>query len=392
MAIGKNKQAPPLGELDKAIAALSEKWDGVINTVPASEYVTCDDLKRPTGLTSLDVALGGGWQGGRLVIISGMSGLGKDYLLNQTIRNVQENYGENAGIVIASFGADHDPTFANLCGVTFPRSEVDIAKMEEENGAPLDPEYKAALRKSVGKIVIPQPGQDPRYLKNPAGFLAEYVIDAVRQGRFQLVVLNEVGSHVTRDLAEKVMSETDAKKSATRAIADTAKFFDHFMAKYCLAMKQSGREFLNETTLMFLSQIRMHFSHNGAWSESVGGEHLRHVKSIEVKLTPGDAVEASGEIVGKKVKWKIVKGKHGIGDGAEGSYKFIDGKGVDLDEDTIHTAIRRSVVSVAAPYFSWGGIRKKGLSAFSEAVIADGRIGELRKAVFDSLGVKFRVR
>lgn len=391
MATGKNKAAPAT-KVSEALKFLTEKWKGSIDLVKASDLVTCDDLKRPTGLLDLDIALGGGFQGGRLVIVSGMSGLGKDYLLNLLIKKVQENYGDRAAVVIGSFGADHDPTFAQLCGVVFPRSEADIKRLEEEQGAPFDPDTRAAMTRTVGEIIIPQFGSNPEYLKNPAGYMAEFVIDCVRQGVFQLVVLNEVGSHVTKDLASKSMDVTGDKETANRAPADTARFFDHFMAKYCLAMKQSGREFLNETTVMFLSQIRMHFTRNASWSESVGGEHLRHVKSIEVKLSPGDEVEASGAVVGKKVKWKIIKGKHGIGDGAHGEYKFLNQLGVDLIENTVDAGVKHKVIEVSPPYVSWGGIRTKGFVSFRRELDKSDRVEELRRDIFKQLGLVFRVR
>ena len=57
-----------------------------------------------------------------------------------------------------------------------------------------------------------------------------------------------------------------------------------------------------------------------------------HVKAGQVKR------DQAGHILTKDINWKIAKGKLGIAEGAEGTYQFIPGKGIDLLGGMVNTA------------------------------------------------------
>jgi len=352
------------------------------------------------------VALGGGWPAGRLCVISGRAGLGKDYLANRTIATLQDNYGDDARVFIASYGTDHDARFAQQCGVAFPMSESDIKKLEKDRGKPYAPNLRKALQYEIGKIVIPKFKDCDAARMNPAGWMAALVLKLIQSGVFQVGILNEIGSEVTRDMLESgtkkkgkkseeekaVSGDFDSlKRGSFRRTASRARFMDEFMARYCLVMKQSTREYTNETSLLLLSQVRTHVSSFGSWLESVGGEHLRHVKSIELFMSEGKPITASGSIIGKNVKWKLTKGKHGTHDGISGSFNFIDGRGVNLAEDLVNEALEAGVISRDPPYFSWRDIKVLGKRAFIKAVNGD-VMKAMRKDMFDCMGLMVRVR
>lgn len=383
------RKAAAKPEVEEFLAKFQEQFAGKVDLAPASAVRTCDDLRRPTGITSLDTKLGGGWPAGRLSIISGLPGLGKDFLVNMTIAQIQRNYGDDARICIASFGAEHDAMFAQQCGVAFPLPESMIARLEQERGEPFSEDQRDVLTHQVGHIYIPiLDYNDPEIAKNPAGWLADVVLKVVKTGMFQLVVLNELGSQTSKERTTR-----DIKGDDKRQVGETARFFDDVMARYCLYMKQSTRDSVNETTLLMLSQIRTAgIGGYHTYNESVGGNHLKHVKSIELMLSSGGPITAMDEVVGKTVKWKVVKGKHGIHDGDTGEYGFRNGQGVDLVEDTVSTAIKMDVVNKNPPYFSWGKLKVKGLKAFIASINQENLHEQLRAEVFRKAGLVYRWR
>lgn len=381
---------------DRAVdvmAELNAKYGGKAVLMRAKDISSCDDLRRPTGITSLDVALGGGPQAGRLVVISGLPGLGKDYLTDRIMANIQRNYGEDSRICLASFGAEHDALFAQANGVAYPISDEMLARLEKESiergDGPLSAEMKAALQYKIGEIFTPVVNyDDPEVAKNPAGWLAEVVLDVVKSGAFQLVVLNEVGSQTSKERAARGI-----RGDERRQVGEAARFFDDVMARYCLYAKQTTGNTVNETTLLFLSQVRTAgIGGYHTYNESVGGNHLRHVKSIELMLSSGGPVEASGEVVGKTVKWKVVKGKHGLHDGASGEYDYYNGLGVDLVKDAVKTAIKLDVIKKDPPWFYWRDQRIKGLANFEKYISDNDLLERLRADVFKKAGLLFRVR
>lgn len=395
------KKAAVSDRAAEVMEALNAKYGGKAVIVPARKINTCDDLRRPTGITSLDLALGGGPQGGRLVVISGEAGLGKDYLLDRIMANIQRNYGDDTRICLASFGAEHDALFAQSNGVAYPLPDEALARLERDSidrgDGPLAPEVKEALQYEIGRIITPVVNyDDPEVAKNPAGWLAKVLLDVVKSGVFQLVVLNEVGGQTSKDRAER-----DIDGEGKKQVGEVAKFYDDFMARYCLYMKQSTVEEANETTLIFLSQVRITNIGPGRnpFLASVGGNHLKHVKSIELMLSSGGPVERSGEIVGKTIKWKVVKGKHGIHDGETGEYDYFNGLGVDLVDDAVKTAMRTGVVTREkneqgkdTPYFLWRDLRVKGIANFQKKVSDDNLLDRLRADIFNKAGLMFRVR
>ena len=65
----------------------------------------------------------------------------------------------------------------------------------------------------------------------------------------------------------------------------------------------------------------------------------------------GSTIKSGGVKVGKEIKWKISKGKHGISEGAEGGYTFMFNQGVDLILDLANTAKSLGLIKSSGPVY-----------------------------------------
>jgi hypothetical protein len=86
------KKAPPPEQtqagrsraVDKLFDKLQSEWnkkhEGPIPVIRGSEASSSYLLRRPTGITSLDIALAGGFPGGTVSVLVGPDGVGKDFL------------------------------------------------------------------------------------------------------------------------------------------------------------------------------------------------------------------------------------------------------------------------------------------------------------------------
>jgi recombination protein RecA len=265
--------------------------------IKASELKTCDNLRRPTGILPLDLAIGGGIPAGRVSIISGKAGIGKDFLSYRIIAELQKNYGKNSKILISSFGDIIDDKLLKLAGAS----------------------------KDIGEFLILDYPTDS---KNPTEDLLNLIIEAVALNKFQLIIVNELGSEFISD----------------QGIASRAKLLDHFLSKYLMTMRQTSMDEPNTTSLLFLSQIRVKLSGYMSHYESVGGEHLKHAKSLEIFLQDGSYIGNPPK--GKSITFKIVKGKHGCHDGISGKYNFFFDKGIDKALTVFEYLVDENLITV----------------------------------------------
>jgi hypothetical protein len=139
--------------------------------------------------------------------------------------------------------------------------------------------------------------------------------------------------------------------------------------------------------------MRTHFGYGmSAYQDSIGGLHIAHTKSIELRMKHGSPMTSNNQVVGKSVEWKIVKGKHGISDGAEGEYEFRFGSGVNLTKDLVKTAVTYDLIRHSSSDFAWRDIKAIGWDKFIAALQEAGKVDALKAEVFKRAGLAFRVR
>ena len=161
--------------LSGLIRGIQKNLGGAARISSMSEVSAPFLTRLPTGILSLDLALKGGFPAGSMHQLFGPDGAGKDFLSNLVIAQIQKDYGEKANIAWMSFGYKPDIPFMEMCGI--------------------DTE--------VGNLMFIDIGSEEA-LEQPAESLLTAMLDLIRSNKFQLMVINELGSGETKDNVKKV--------------------------------------------------------------------------------------------------------------------------------------------------------------------------------------------
>ena len=327
-------------DLSGLLKGIGKKLKGV-EISPLSEVRVPYKTRRRTGIYSLDFGgLKGGFPAGAVSQVFGPPNVGKTMLAHRTIACVQEDYGDKANILWMSFGYAPDEGFMRMNGV--------------------DPE--------VGNLVILSRNREAD--EAPTEMLLEASAQMIKSGKFQLVVIDEIGSGETRHNVVKGLHE-DSKVAS----------FATLMSNWCKRVYEGLRTPLengdpNETCILVLTPVRANMDTHSAkfnpWTIP-GGHALKHAKAVDVHIKPAGKIRKGKIVIGKTVGWKIAKGKLGVAEGATGSFDFIHNEGVDGIADLANTAK------------AYGAIKNKGafyyILDYEDRISGglDGVVGALRK-------------
>jgi len=312
----------------------------------ASDMETLYLLRRPTGITSLDLELAGGFPASATTVLVGPDGAGKDYLTWITAAEVQRIYGDDFCMCIFFTEFKADKLFMrDFCGlkIAFSQEELDALDAALElNGQPkMTPERLAELQTQVGQLLIID------------GVTAEKGFDAiiklVASNRFQLIVVNSIGSLQTEAKEEQDSFEDFARQSSEAVL------LSKFMPKLAMTLNddRNGR---NETTLILVNQMRAKrdlvqprgrpLLEKDKYESGTKSWALKHGKAIELAIHKGpyhyDPVEKVN--IGRTVRWELTKGKLGTHDGKSGEFDFYYDIGVDKIGDLINTCLKLGVM------------------------------------------------
>ena len=330
-------------DLTSLIKSIQKDLGGAAQITNLSDVEAPFEVRLATGIMSLDLALRGGFPAGSIHQIFGPDGSGKDYLSNLVMAEVQKAYAEKANIFWMSFGYKPDKEFMRMSGVKLKCSDDELMN----KGHALEDITDEMRGESVGNILFIDVNEAAK--EQPAETLLGAVIKLVASNKFQLGIINELGSGETRDNVKKSLHE-DAR------MATWASLMSSFCQKYYSALRisdEDGRP--NKTCLLMINPVRANLdSHSARFNPYTqgGGYALKHAKAVDIHLRPGAAIRTSKEgKIGKEIKWKISKAKHGISEGAEGSYNFLFNKGVDLVADLANTAKAHGAVRNAGPVY-----------------------------------------
>jgi hypothetical protein len=306
------------------------------------------DLRRPSGIPSLDVACGGGLPAGGLSQIDGPEGVGKNLLLNHYFASNQRLYGDDSNIFMLCLEFPYDKAFARACGVKVALSPYEIRAMGRkwhQMGIELTEEEEEDLISQTGNFHI--------FRGAAAEKLLEAVVEAVDLNSYQIGGIDSWDAMLTAADADKDLEE-NAK------VADPANVQTRWMRKTQGALTpqpicpecfsrplghkkiKSGYQFIcpskdcgwtgrdpymweNETTLVGIRQVRANMN-KGLWGRDykVGGAWaLKHGKMIDIQLRPGKPIkDKAGHRIAKEITWEIMKGKAGTHEGKKGMYTY----------------------------------------------------------------------
>ena len=351
-----------LGDVGPIIREANQAWDAA-------------DLRRPSGITSLDLAMGGGLVAGKVHQFDGPESVGKNFLLYKFFGKAQETYGDDTCLAMACFESFVDKHFAQLCGCRIPMSEYDIQvtqRARKKRGEPplTKKEIEKALScKGVGAFHI---------FEGPAENVLDGIVEAVSANIYQIIGIDSWDAMLTAAEDKAMMSEIPQVASpATLQTRWAKKVQDAFNVVYrcaecgyspltkkvtnydlqnfkwvCPRCERRGEDpepEVNETSVYCIRQVRAKLNMGGKVYgrayKTEGAHALQHLNHIRVSLHPGKAVQDDKRKIGKEVNWEVIKAKAGAREGATGTYSlYFKPLGVDTAEDMFIQCLMHGVI------------------------------------------------
>jgi RecA/RadA recombinase len=313
-------------------------------------------LRRPCGVTQLDIDTGGGLPAGGLCYLSGPNNAGKTWLLYNYFAMHQRIYGEEASIVYGS--VENPPNHQRMrevgCLVAFP--EVMLNQMDADRAAQRLPKLtkmeRAEYRRQVGTFKVLR--------ANTSEELLDSILKIYASNAFHIIAVDSVSA-----LQASAEAELDTLAENPQQAAN-ASLLTRFMQRYA-PLTQGLTDGLVTSTVIFTSQVRANRhktevpSYIGKWLKdwtvSGGANAMKHGKLIDIQLWSDSAIKTGPkgkqEIVGKTIKWDLIKGSAGTHDNICGEYDYHYDCPGDHTPSLISTGIEHGVV-----------VEKEGLLTF----------------------------
>lgn len=254
----------------------------------------------PTGIISLDLALGGGVPRGRIIEIFGPESSGKTSLATTIIAQIQRNKG-----VAAFIDAEHA----------------------------FDSEYGKKLGIDLDSLLISQPDTGEQAL--------EITETLVRSNAVDIIVIDSVAALVPRAEIEGEMGDA--------MMGVQARLMSQALRKLTAAISKS------KTIVIFINQIRMKIGVMfGNPETTTGGNALKFYSSIRMDIRRREQIKQGEEIVGGHHQVKIVKNKVAP-PFRIAEFDIMYNEGISKEGDFIDTGIKLGVVEKAGAWLSFNG-------------------------------------
>jgi RecA/RadA recombinase len=282
-------------------------------------------LRRPCGITQLDIDTGGGLPAGGLACLSGVDNAGKTTLMFLYCAMHQRIYGEDSMIALSLVEGNPDYDYMRKLGfiVAYPD---DLIKEKEKDrtrrGLPKFTKAEVAeMKRQIGVVdfILGETGEE----------VMDTLINAIRKNIYGIIGLDSVSALQSAAEASKTSFEDNPQQ------AQDAMLLTRFLKKYYPCM--NGLWGKNQTTVLFTQQMKANRakssmpSHLAKFAPDVvaaGANALKHGKLFDIYLSKGskesDKATVEGKEVrtatGRTVKYKFVKAKAGAHDEITGEY------------------------------------------------------------------------
>jgi recombination protein RecA len=257
----------------------------------------------PTGAIGLDIALGvGGIPRGRVVEIFGPESSGKTTLVQHVIAEAQR-----MGGVCAIIDAEHA----------------------------LDPGYARKLGVDVENLFISQPDSGEQALE-----IAEAL---VRSAAFDVVAIDSVAALVPRAELEGEMGDSH--------MGLQARLMSQALRKLTGAISRS------RTTLIFTNQLREKVGVMfGSPETTPGGRALKFYASVRLDIRRIDSIKHGTEVVGGRVKVKVVKNK--VAPPFKiAEFDILYAVGISTEGGLLDLGVELGIIKKAGAFLSYGETR-----------------------------------
>jgi len=269
-----------------------------LGDVPKSEVKVI-----PTGSFSLNWALGvGGIPRGRVIEIFGPESSGKTTLSLHIVRECQKQGG-----ITAFIDAEHA----------------------------LDPDYAKKIGVNIADLLISQPDTGEQAL--------EIVESLVRSGGVAVIVIDSVAALTPRAEIEGDMGQ--------QHMGLQARLMSHALRKLTAIVAKT------ETTVIFINQIRMQIGIMFGNPETTpGGKALKFYSSVRIDVRRAAQIKKGEEIIGNRVKVKVVKNKVAP-PFRTAEFDIMYDEGISYEADLINLGLKLGVVKKSGASHTFGDIK-----------------------------------
>jgi recombination protein RecA len=289
-------------ELDVVLEGIKAKYgEGAIMKLGDARRVDVNVI--PTGSLALDAALGvGGIPQGRVVEIFGPESSGKTTLALHVVAEAQKKGG-----LAAFVDAEHA----------------------------LDPEYAKKLGVKIKDLLISQPDTGEQAL--------EITESLVRSGKIDIIVIDSVAALTPRAEIEGEMG-------------------DHHIGLQARLMSQALRKLTaiiskSKTVVIFINQIRMKIGIMFGNPETTpGGKALKFYCSVRIDLRRIAQIKKGDEVIGSRIKAKVVKNKVAAPFGIA-EFDLIYDEGISSTGEMLNLGEKYGIIKKAGASYSYGNTK-----------------------------------
>ena len=286
--------------IQNAVDEIKERFgEGAIMTMREIHAVNVDVV--PTGSIAMDMALGvGGMPRGRIIEIYGAESSGKTTLSLHVLAEAQKKGGTCAFI-----DAEHA----------------------------MDPDYAKRIGVDVDNLLISQPDSGEQAL--------QIVETLVKSGNIDVIVVDSVAALTPQ---REIEGEIGDQHMGLQA---------RLMSQAC--RKLSGIMAKSNTMVIFLNQTRMKIGMVFGNPETTpGGLALKFYASVRINLTRTAQIKSGDEIIGNRVKVKVVKNKVAA-PFRTAEFDIYYNEGISKSGDALRAGLTTGLIKQSGSFFTFEG-------------------------------------